>query len=104
MISYNVIGNEESDKDGVQRFRDFSNGRTKRNNYRSGKSIKLCTIEYNSRIINLEVELNTPLFNRHNRGMSLTPEGKKLLVYCEKILTLTNEMKKVVKMGNPSGN
>ena len=45
----------------------------------------------------LEAELNTPLFNRHNRGMTLTPEGKKLLVYCEKILSLTNEMKKVVQ-------
>src|SRR5699024_12298197 len=29
--------------------------------------------------------------------MTLTPEGKKLLVYAEKILSLTNEMKKVVQ-------
>ena len=36
--------------------------------------------------------------------MSLTPEGKKLLVYCEKILALTNEMKKVVQSKEePSG-
>ncbi len=50
-----------------------------------------------ARIQKLEVELNSPLFNRHNRGMTLTPEGKKLMVYSEKILTLTNEMKKVIQ-------
>ena len=50
-----------------------------------------------SRIQKLETELNTPLFNRHRRGMSLTPEGKKLLTYSKKILILTDEMKKVVQ-------
>jgi len=36
--------------------------------------------------------------------MNLTPEGKKLLVYCEQILSLTNEMKKVVQnKEHPSG-
>jgi len=50
-----------------------------------------------ARIKKLEVEMNTALFNRHSRGMKLTPEGKKLLVYCDKILSLTNEMKKVVQ-------
>jgi len=57
-----------------------------------------------ARIQKLEVELNTPLFNRHNRGMNLTPEGKKLLVYSEQILSLTNEMKKVIQSKDePSG-
>ena len=49
-----------------------------------------------SRIQKLEVELNTPLFNRHRRGMILTPEGKKLLDYSKKILLLTDEMKRAV--------
>lgn len=49
-----------------------------------------------SRIQKLEAELNTPLFNRHRRGMILTPEGKKLLAYSEKILLLTDEMKRAV--------
>lgn len=49
------------------------------------------------RIQKLEQELNTPLFNRHRRGMSLTPEGKKLLAYSKKILLLTDEMKKAVQ-------
>lgn len=57
-----------------------------------------------SRIRKLENELHTPLFNRHNRGMNLTPEGKKLIVYAEKILSLTNEMKKVIQSNDePSG-
>ncbi|WP_342574388.1 LysR family transcriptional regulator [Solibacillus sp. FSL K6-1781] len=49
-----------------------------------------------SRIQKLEVELNTPLFNRHRRGMTLTPEGKNLLSYSKKILLLTEEMKRAV--------
>ena len=67
---------------------------------------KLSYVQSNitARIKKLETEMNTPLFNRHNRGMTLTPEGKKLLVYCEKILSLTNEMKKVVQSKTePSG-
>jgi LysR family transcriptional regulator, cell division regulator len=50
-----------------------------------------------SRIQKLETELNTPLFNRHRRGMSLTPEGKKLLSYSKKIILLADEMKKSVQ-------
>ncbi|MCP1146574.1 LysR family transcriptional regulator [Lysinibacillus endophyticus] len=57
-----------------------------------------------SRIQKLETELNTALFNRHRRGMSLTPEGKKLLTYSKKILLLTDEMKKAVQSNDePSG-
>lgn len=57
-----------------------------------------------SRIKKLEKEMNTPLFNRHRRGMTLTPEGKKLLSYSEKIMSLTNEMKKAVQSKEePSG-
>lgn len=57
-----------------------------------------------SRIQKLENELNTPLFNRHRRGMSLTPEGKKLLTYSKKILLLTDEMHKAVQSNiEPSG-
>ncbi|MDI2586680.1 LysR family transcriptional regulator [Psychrobacillus sp. NEAU-3TGS] len=70
----------------------------------AAKALSYVQSNITSRIHKLETELNTPLFNRHNRGMSLTPEGKKLLVYCEKILTLTTEMRKVVQSGeDPSG-
>lgn len=72
----------------------------------TGAAKELSYVQSNitARIQKLEVELNTPLFNRHNRGMTLTPEGKKLLVYSEKILSLTNEMKKVIQSGEePAG-
>ncbi|WP_342507866.1 LysR family transcriptional regulator [Sporosarcina sp. FSL K6-2383] len=63
----------------------------------AAKELSYVQSNITARIKKLETEMNTPLFNRNNRGMTLTPEGKKLLVYCEKILSLTNEMKKVVQ-------
>lgn len=57
-----------------------------------------------ARIHKLEEVLNTVLFNRHRRGMTLTPEGKKLLKYSKEILLLTDEMKKAVQSKKePSG-
>ena len=61
------------------------------------KEFKYVQSNITSRIQKLETELNTPLFNRHRRGMSLTPEGKKLLSYSKQILLLTDEMKKAVQ-------
>lgn len=56
------------------------------------------------RIQKLEQQLGTPLFHRHRRGMTLTPEGKKLLVYSRQILRLAEEMKKAVNdREEPSG-
>jgi len=49
-----------------------------------------------ARIKRLEEELNTQLFFRHNRGMILTPEGKKLITYAEEITLMVDEMKKVM--------
>lgn len=70
----------------------------------AAKALSYVQSNVTSRIQKLEDELNTPLFNRHNRGMSLTPEGKKLIGYAEKILSLTNEMKKVLQSSDePSG-
>lgn len=63
----------------------------------AARELKYVQSNITARIQKLEVEMNTKLFNRHNRGMTLTPEGKKLLVYSEKILSLTNEMMKVIQ-------
>ncbi|OCA87757.1 LysR family transcriptional regulator [Bacillus sp. FJAT-27225] len=68
------------------------------------KELKYVQSNITSRIQKLETELNTQLFNRHRRGMSLTPEGKKLLTYSKEILLLTDEMKKAVQSKKePSG-
>ncbi|PID24442.1 LysR family transcriptional regulator [Sporosarcina sp. P7] len=70
----------------------------------AAKELRYVQSNITSRIQKLEAELKTPLFNRHNRGMILTPEGKRLLIYSEKILSLTNEMRKVVQNDKePSG-
>lgn len=70
----------------------------------AAKELQYVQSNITARIQKLETEVNTQLFNRHNRGMSLTPEGKKLLVYSEKILSLTNEMKKVIQSkAEPAG-
>lgn len=56
------------------------------------------------RIQKLEQELGTLLFHRHRRGMVLTPEGRKLYEYSQKLLRLADEMKKAVQnKEEPSG-
>jgi LysR family transcriptional regulator, cell division regulator len=70
----------------------------------AAKELNYVQSNLTARIHKLETELNTPLFNRHRRGMSLTPEGKKLLTYSQQILTLTAEMKQAVQnQTQPSG-
>jgi DNA-binding transcriptional LysR family regulator len=44
-----------------------------------------------ARIRNLEAELGTALFLRHNRGMTLSSSGKTLLAYADKIIGLLEE-------------
>lgn len=71
---------------------------------RAAEKLNYVQSNITSRIQKLEQTLNTPLFNRHRRGMNLTPEGKKLLTYSEKILYLSEEMKKVLQSSEePSG-
>jgi len=43
------------------------------------------------RIKVLENELNTTLFTRNNRGVTVTPNGEKLLEYADKIIALVDE-------------
>jgi len=71
---------------------------------RAAKELNYVQSNLTARIHKLETELKTPLFNRHRRGMSLTPEGKKLLTYSQQILSLTAEMKQAVQnQTQPSG-
>lgn len=60
----------------------------------AAKELNYVQSNVTARIQKLEDELNTALFHRHNRGMTLTPEGKKLQQYAEKIVSMVTEMKK----------
>lgn len=48
-----------------------------------------------SRIKALEEELNTILFHRHQKGVTLTAEGEELLPYVQKIISLAEEMEMI---------
>lgn len=50
-----------------------------------------------TKIQQLETHLQTTLFHRHNRGISLTSKGESLLIYAEKIFQLIDETNKVMK-------
>jgi len=57
-----------------------------------------------ARIKLLEKELNTTLFNRHQRGMTLNSEGKRLLEYTKDIIAKVEEMKRSFQdKDNPGG-
>lgn len=59
---------------------------------------KLSYVQSNvtARIQQLETDLQTVLFHRHNRGMTLTSSGKSLLAYADKILGLLEEAAQAV--------
>lgn len=72
----------------------------------SRAALELNTVQSNvtARIKALEDELGTPLFQRHSRGVILTPAGQRLLPYAERIAALLSEAKRAVgDNGTPSG-
>ncbi len=70
---------------------------------RAAEQLNYVQSNVTSRIQRLEEDLNTKLFHRHRRGMTLTPEGKKLITYAQKVTSLVNEMKAVANASTPSG-
>ncbi|HET7342462.1 MAG TPA: LysR family transcriptional regulator [Methylomirabilota bacterium] len=56
-----------------------------------------------ARVKRLEGQLGVPLFVRLRRGMSLTPEGRRLLDYAERLLALADEAQADVGDGAPRG-
>ncbi|HZB92248.1 MAG TPA: LysR family transcriptional regulator, partial [Stellaceae bacterium] len=66
----------------------------------------LNTVQSNvtQRIRLLEEELATPLFERHSRGVALTPAGRRLLPYAERVAQLLAEARRAVRdEGTPAG-
>jgi DNA-binding transcriptional LysR family regulator len=53
-----------------------------------------------ARIQQLEAELQTVLFHRHNRGMTLTPSGRQLLGHADKIVGLLDEAAKAMAVSS----
>ncbi|WP_248926111.1 LysR family transcriptional regulator [Paenibacillus hamazuiensis] len=68
-------------------------------------AIRLGYVQSNvtARIRQLEAELGTPLFFRHNRGMTLSSSGKTLLAYADKIVGLLDEATKALSSVNEPG-
>lgn len=72
----------------------------------SRASLELNTVQSNvtARVRALEDELGTALFQRHSRGVTLTPAGRRLLPYAERIVALLGEARRAVEdTGTPSG-
>lgn len=70
----------------------------------AAKALNYVQSNVTARIQKLEAELGTPLFHRHTRGMTLTPEGKKLTFYAEKILALAADAKNAFRQDDaPAG-
>lgn len=57
-----------------------------------------------ARIQQLEAELQTVLFHRHNRGMKTTSSGDNLLMYAERVVSLLEEASRAMTVSSePSG-
>jgi len=56
-----------------------------------------------TRVKQLEERLGTELFHRRNRKLTLSPEGKLLLGYAERLLRLSSEAEAALRNGKPHG-
>jgi DNA-binding transcriptional LysR family regulator len=56
-----------------------------------------------TRVKQLEARLGTALFHRHKRRLTLTPEGRTLLAYAERLLALSSEAQAALRGGVPRG-
>jgi DNA-binding transcriptional LysR family regulator len=71
----------------------------------SRAATKLNRVQSNisTRIKQLEEQLGKQLFRRRSRGLTLTPDGRLLLSYAERLLQLSMEASEALNQGRPSG-
>ncbi len=71
----------------------------------SKAALKLNRVQSNisTRVKQLERQLEKNLFLRQNRGLTLTPDGRLLLSYTERLLQLSSEASEALNAGKPSG-
>ncbi|WP_409342337.1 LysR substrate-binding domain-containing protein [Paenibacillus sp. MBLB4367] len=71
---------------------------------KAAKELNYVQSNVTARIQQLEQELGTVLFNRHRRGVALTADGKRLIVYAEQVLASIEEIKRAFQdSDDPSG-
>src|SRR5687767_5782121 len=58
---------------------------------RAGERVHRVQSNVTARVKRLESQLGVALFVRGRRGMSLTPEGRRLMDYADRLLTLADE-------------
>ena len=56
-----------------------------------------------TRVKQLEQRLGCPLFRRQGRGLVLSPEGERLLVYAQRLFRLADEAESELRSGKPAG-
>ena len=56
-----------------------------------------------TRVKQLEERLSTTLFHRHKRRLVLSPEGRTLLAYADRLLALSSEAQAALRDGAPRG-
>jgi len=67
---------------------------------KASEKLQLKTSTVSRNIDLLEMELNTTLFYRDNKGVSLTPDGKIYFEYVEKAIKLFDAGEKIIKTNN----
>ena len=103
MVSYIITSNEKSgDIMEIKDFKIFQSVSQHQSISKAAKSLNYVQSHVTFRIKQLEQELNTQLFLRHNKGTTLTTDGEKFQTYVEKILATLNEIERDFDKQEPS--
>ncbi len=95
MVSCIIASNEKSgDIMEIKDFKIFQSVSQHQSISKAAKSLNYMQSHVTFRIKQLEQELNTQLFLRHNKGTTLTTDGEKFQTYVEKILATLNEIER----------